>query len=63
MSDRLKALEHNGETRTPVLAKCKVEECGFVWPIAYCPMELVKAAELMSDPRCPMCATRGAYAL
>ena len=39
--------------KNAVYGRC--EECGHVWPIVYLPMELGKAARVMSRCHCPAC--------
>lgn len=38
----------------PFWAKCSA--CGHIWPAAYLPMEMAKAARVFRSIRCPKCA-------
>jgi hypothetical protein len=42
----------------PFNARCGRESCQHVWTVAYLPMPLHLAAELMAAARCPKCASR-----
>lgn len=58
---RVSSLEWHGQIRQPIIAKCKIEACGFVWPCAYTPMEITKIAPLMRAASCPICGNKGAF--
>ena len=45
-----------GDERKPLWAKCW--ECSHIWPACYLPMEVKKAAAIMSRGSCPMCGER-----
>jgi hypothetical protein len=58
MNPRLAPVEHNGETRVPTIAICRIESCQFEWPVAYTPMDLMKWAEAAKRATCPMCGDK-----
>lgn len=44
------------EGKTAIVARCGNSACNHEWAIAYVPMKLEHAAELMKA-KCPMCAS------
>jgi hypothetical protein len=56
-ASRLGGLNWKGQFRTPSLAKCGAEECGFIWTFAYLPLPVTTWAELASAAACPMCGS------
>lgn len=58
MTDRLSAIEWQGQQRVPTVAVCRIESCQFEWAVAYTPMDLMKWAEAAKRATCPMCGDK-----
>ena len=54
---RLGGMNWKGQHRTPSFARCGVEECGFVWVIAYLPLPIEVWAGIAKRAACPMCGS------
>ncbi len=58
MTGRLSPIEHNGQTRVPVIALCRIDECKFEWPIVYTPCPIDVFANAGKRGTCPMCGDK-----